>query len=58
MDVLSRQSASVDIDGNCVAILDESAAERYLGRKLAFNASQETELANRIASINFRKFVP
>ena len=33
-----------------VDVLDERTAERYLGRKLCFESSQQTELNNRIAS--------
>ena len=40
----------VEVDGQCVEILDEEANERYLGRKLAFHASQDNEIRNRIVA--------
>ena len=46
---LAHPATSVDIDGQTVAILDESCSERYLGRKLVFNSSQDVEIDNRIA---------
>ena len=47
---LSHPHTSVRVSGEDVAILDEGASERYLGRKLTFQACQEVELASRIAA--------
>jgi hypothetical protein len=49
-DVLANSRNSVSIGGHDVDVLKESCGERYLGRKLAFQCSQEVELRNRIAA--------
>ena len=49
-NALSQTDVSVSVEGQCVTILDEATAERYLGRKLAFRNCQATEIANRIAA--------
>ena len=47
---LSNSNGSVMVGGQNVEILDEDMAERYLGRQLCFQGSQEEELRNRIAA--------
>ena len=47
---LAGTTSSIPVDGRDVSILDEAEAERYLGRKLCFAASQLTELKNRLAA--------
>ena len=49
-NTLAAGSTSVCVDGQSVEILDEAASEKYLGRKLSFNDTHETELANPIAA--------
>jgi len=49
-NALSLPSTSIMLGEQSVAILDECASESYLGRKLAFSASQDIELRHRIAS--------
>ena len=43
-------SPFVLLGGDRVEILEETCSERYLGRKLCFSSSMETELNNRIAA--------
>jgi len=47
---LAGSHVAVDVAGESVAILDETGAERYLGRKLCFESSQEAEFKNRLAA--------
>ena len=47
---LSNGHGSVVVGGQNVEVLDETTAERYLGRQLCLRDSQETELRNRIAA--------
>jgi hypothetical protein len=47
---LSASCTSVRVGEKDVQIMDETEAERYLGRKLCFADSQLTELNNRIAA--------
>ena len=49
-NALAGNAAPIDIYGKDVSILDEAVAERYLGRKLCFQDSMQTELDNRIAA--------
>ena len=42
--------ASIQVGGEQVAVVDETASERYVGRKLVFQNSHYVELQNRIAS--------
>ena len=47
---LSQGASSVNIGGRQVEILEESVAERYLGRKISCDGWHEAELSNRIAA--------